>query len=238
MLKNHLLTALKFVVFGYILAAPMIHHDSSCALNTTEFHIAILILSGAITIVDTTLGVLMIVASLIVIGSFNYDFSRKSVVSPSVSVTSAPPPGDPVANVAEEGEDPERVTYPKSMDTHVPPAGDRTGGGPVVHVSPVDTGSRAGHTPAPAGAPVNDGGGVAAQFCGSTRETYEPLDFLKNSALNPGGFVTEESLARVQTNTVSPGSLNNVYSPLAGKLGTEVYTAQGVLPGSGVRAAR
>ena len=60
------------------------------------------------------------------------------------------------------------------------------------------------------------------------RETYEPLDFLNSPALNPHGFVSEESLARVQNNEV--GALDNAYSPLG-----NAYTAQGLLPGSDVK---
>lgn len=199
----NLLTAAKVVVFAYILASPMIRHDSSCAINTTAVHIAALIVSGAAIVVDTALGLLMIMASLIMIGSFNYDSSKKTEFSPEVSVSST---SVPVPVLTEP-------LIPESSGEHAP----------HVHEDANPGVEHAPHVHEPADLPNPNA---------CVTETYEPLDFLRSPALNPGGFVSEESLSRVQSNEVSPGSLDNVYSPLGA---SEVYTAQGVLPGSGVK---
>ena len=210
----NLLTASKVAVFAYILASPMIVHDSSCALNTTATHIAALVVSGAATVVDTTLGLLMIMASLIMIGSFNYDATRKTEFSPEVSVSvsstsgSAPAPA-PVLT---------EPLIPESSGEHAPHVHKDA------HARAPQRVEHAPHVHERADLPNPNA---------CVTETYEPLDFLRSPALNPGGFVSDESLARVQTNEVAPGSLGNVYSPLGS---SGVYTAQGVLPGSGIKA--
>lgn len=204
------LTALKIVVFGYILLSPMIEHDSSCAINTTTFHIAILIVSGAATVLDTTLGLLMIMASLIMIGSFNYDSSKKTEFSPEISYEkSSPAPIEPLIETSPEVSDETRAGHASPATPY-----------PEEHVGkPLDEGEN------PLESVHN------AKPC--IKETYERLDFLKSPSLNPDSFVTEESLARVQSNVVSPGSLDNVYTPL----GKGVYTAQGILPGIDLKGA-
>lgn len=70
-------------------------------------------------------------------------------------------------------------------------------------------------------------GDYTGDYAMRATERYVPLDFARSPDLNPGGFISPESIRAVQDNTV-PGSLQNTaYSPL----GTNVYTAQGVLPG-------
>jgi len=209
----NLLTASKVAVFAYILASPMIVHDSSCALNTTATQIAALVVSGAVTVFDKTLGLLMIMASVIMIGSFNYDASKNTDFSPEVSVSVSSTSGSATAPVLTE------PLIPESSSEHALR---------VQEDARAHAPQRVEHAPH-----VHERAADLANPNACVTETYEPLDFLRSPALNPGGFVSDESLARVQTNEVAPGSLGNVYSPLGS---SGVYTAQGVLPGSGVKA--
>lgn len=70
------LLAIKVCAFIYILASPLIPHNSTSALNTQMFHLLAILISAASFAVDTTLGVLLLISSAIMIGSFNYHESQ------------------------------------------------------------------------------------------------------------------------------------------------------------------
>ena len=70
------LLAIKVCAFIYILASPIIPHNSTSALNTQMFHLLAVLISAASFAVDTTLGVLLLISSAIMIGSFNYNESQ------------------------------------------------------------------------------------------------------------------------------------------------------------------
>lgn len=211
------LTALKVVVFGYILASPMIKHDSTCALNTSMFHMMAVVVSAAVLVVDVTLGLLMLMASAIMIGSFNYDHAQRAAAAAATKpvqvddkvlkpVPATPPPKPKQEPGHEQNND---KPPPPNMNDIIPG---------LMEPAPV--------------ARASTSHGCDAYSLGA-KETYHPLDFLYSPGLNPNGFVTADSLRNVQSNLVSSESLDNVYSPL----GDAVYTAQGILPGSDLKGA-
>eukprot|EP00873_Tetraselmis_striata_P027064 jgi/Tetstr1/447328/TSEL_034765.t1 len=221
-----------------MLASPMIVHDSTCALNTPMFHLMAVVVSAAVTVVDVTLGLLMLGASAIMIGTFNYDHAMRAAgnaappalpdaggVETAAPAPPAPPSRPKSVPVSEVNPEPRR-----DSTAHPPPAYDDAGGAADDALQSIDPGLVDPPVRAPSG--IGKGGDCDAYSLGA-RESYQPLDFLRSRELNPNGFVTEESLRKVQTNMVSPDSLGNVYSPL----GRAVYTAQGILPGSDLRGA-
>lgn len=236
----NLLTALKIVVFGYILASPMVKHDSACALNTSMFHVMAVVVSAAVVVVDVTLGILMLMASAIMIGSFNYDHALRTAGTGAVApVVDAGVDAKMFKSAPVDPEPQPAAAQPRDKAPAPAPAPDGT--------STSASASASASTPAPGAtsiipglvepSPVRGNESGASSKCDAyslgAKETYRPLDFLYSPGLNPNGFVTADSLRNVQTNLVSSQSLDNVYSPL----GSGVYTAQGILPGSEMRGA-
>lgn len=233
--------ALKLSVFMYILAAPMIRHDSTCMLNTYEVRVAFLLVSAAVVVFDLTLGLLMAIASLIMIGSFNYDAATRAVVSDHVTFATPPKPVE--AMTRHPSEDIENVDDPvlvhtsklvaKSGRSAASAPGSVPASAPAAEEGVDRVAAQTAHVPRLQTQARRAGADADVGVCGSTTEVYERLDFLNSPSLNPDGFVSRESLERVQSNLVSAGALANVYSPLAG-FGA-VYTAQGILPGNEIK---
>lgn len=211
---NNAVFILKIVVLIYIIASPVILHDSTSVFNTDIFHLAAVVVSAGFILVDRTLGVLMLVASAIMIGSFNYHAEKQSQLR---SVPAMVELGI-VPNVAPVPE-PESI-----LEVHRAPSG------PVRQV--VESMEIPSEYKEVKDKEVKDKEKYDGCYTLGAKEVHAPLDFLSSPGLNPNGFVTAESLAKIQTNTVAEGSLDNVYSPL----GAGVYTAQGVLPGVDISA--
>jgi len=74
----HAVITIKVVVLIYILASPVILQDSASVLNNDMFHLASVVVSAGLLLVDRTLGVLMLIASVIMIESLHYHAEKQA----------------------------------------------------------------------------------------------------------------------------------------------------------------
>lgn len=223
---HHAVIILKVVVLIYILASPVILHDSASVFNNDMFHLASVVVSAGLLLVDRTLGVLMLIASAIMIGSFNYHAEKQAKKSSSEK-SEIPKPLAPIDSVMLDTATVPVPAIVPVVEVHKPQDV------PIGPVRPVvENVVETMEIPSEIKGGVKGSEKEKGMYALGAKEIHAPLDFLTSPGLNPNGFVTAESLAKIQTNTVYDGSLDNVYSPL----GAGVYTAQGVLPGVDISA--
>lgn len=223
--KAKALVAPKVIVFAYILAAPFLPHPAIVPLTNQFFQAGLATAAVGLMMFDVTLGALALFAVLVMIGLVNNTSGRtdRAQSAGGARAGAAAANASRAVNASHAALRGAPVTAPA-----VGSVGGGGGGSPAhaARAAAEAAVHAAGACVAPSGARVAPSGTLVAE------ERMVPRA-LRDSVLNPGGFVTEEALRRMQTNEVYEGALENVYSPL----GENVYTAQGVLPGVNIAAA-